>query len=483
MWNGNLKITMNRTQIILTIVIVFGVIAIIFLAYDLINKNRNNESSDVKNYNIIVYDIIPLRHDHLGVYGYYRNTTPNTDAFASDSFVFENAISQSSWTLPAHTSLMTSLYPSVHKVTTDNSTLSDDIITLQQILKKNGYKTAMFSDGIHIAPKFGFDRGFDDVYYKCCNDPWQEGKALRDWIYTNANEKFYISFASFSLHDPYVLRRSTPSPGYEMIFDTNYSGKVISDDVTLVNEVNKIKENLTMTELQNLTIGNLTLILNITEDPDLLTKLVFWKSVNVSNQDDRNHVIALYDENIRLADSLFGDLINTLNDLKLLEKTIIVLHSDHGEAFGEHDIYLHQGTVVYEEQTHVPLIIKIPKLKGVIITQQAQIIDLLPTILDILNINETQTIEGKSLLPIMKGSGDADFNKYVFTETDVVRAVRTNGWKLIENRISGKYELYDLNTDPSEKINLYYNQTQVATELKQKLIDFSFRSTSGVNIE
>ena len=110
---------------------------------------------------IILISLDTLRADHLGTYGYNRNTSPSIDAFARESVIFENAVVQSPWTLPSHMSIMTSLYPSFHGVTNPEQHLAEEHVTLAELLRNEGYKTAAFADGAFMREVYGFAQGFD----------------------------------------------------------------------------------------------------------------------------------------------------------------------------------------------------------------------------------------------------------------------------------------------------------------------------------
>ena len=114
-----------------------------------------------KPHGIILISLDTLRADHLGCYGYHRNTSPSIDDFAKESIIFENAAVQSPWTLPSHMSIMTSLYPSFHGVIKKSSRLGDNHLALAELLQMEGYQTAAFTDGGNVGSVFGFNRGFD----------------------------------------------------------------------------------------------------------------------------------------------------------------------------------------------------------------------------------------------------------------------------------------------------------------------------------
>ena len=146
---------------------------------------------------IILISLDTLRADHLGVYGYHRNTSPNIDAFAKESIVFEHAVVQSPWTLPSHMSIMTSLYPSFHGLVDKDllSPLDDRHITLAELLKKGGYKTAAFTDGGFMRGAFGFNRGFD-VYDDQGGGIKKILPKVKKYLDTNKLEPFFCLFTA-----------------------------------------------------------------------------------------------------------------------------------------------------------------------------------------------------------------------------------------------------------------------------------------------
>ena len=139
-------------------------IASAIFVFGLFNYNQDPEHTSLvcKDCNVILISIDTLRADHLGTYGYYRNTSPNIDKLALKSILFESAISQETWTIPSHISIFTSLYPLSHKVLGLHDFLNTDVSTLPEILKSDGYATAAFTGrGLTIEPNIGLGRGFD----------------------------------------------------------------------------------------------------------------------------------------------------------------------------------------------------------------------------------------------------------------------------------------------------------------------------------
>lgn len=248
----------------------------------------------------------------------------------------------------------------------------------------------------------------------------------------------------YDVHDPY----HKPEP-YENFFDPNYRGFV--DKLTLITSHNKsdlprIKE-----------YGNKFVYVNDSENITL-------------NQTDINHIIAHYDGNILYADSLLGKFFADLDNLGILNKTIIVIFGDHGETLADRVLEDNRAfghSAPYDEIIHVPLIIWHPELGHKIIENQAQLIDIMPTLLDFLKISKPKDLQGRSLLPLIENG--TDVNPYAFTEGFVgVKAIRTMKWKLINQ--GDRLELYDLDNDKREQTNVINNFPDVKKDLETKIL-------------
>jgi arylsulfatase A-like enzyme len=174
-----------------------------------------------------------------------------------------------------------------------------------------------------------------------------------------------------------------------------------------------------------------------------------------NNITDLNYYIALYDGSIRYADDCIGELIKTLKELKLENKTMVIISSDHGEGLGEHGLYFTHGSQLYDELIKVPLIIKYkaitPNPKKIV--TQVRHIDIAPTILDFLHIKKPASMKGDSLKNIIFKKSLL-FPEFAFSQWRDRVSLRTEGWKLIYYGKKNNYELYNLKIDPGELINL-----------------------------
>lgn len=400
-----------------------------------------------KNYNVILIGIDTLRADHLGIYGYNRPTSPHIDALARGGMLFRKCFSQAPFTAPSFMSLMTSRYPTYHGITNnfqpcgDNRarayTLDPDIPTLASVLRENGYRTGAFADGGNMHGKIGFSRGFD--YY---GEPRQDtidesalanssrapvfhgpipAKEIFLWLKEFKKENFFLFLHTYAVHSPWLV----PMMYKEMFGSASRYAKDTS--MSDLNSYISFLKN-TASEFKN------------------------------GDKEALSDYIALYDGAIRYADDFVGKLISVLDTLGILDTTILIFTSDHGEEFFEHGALGHGQ--LYNELLHVPLIVKIPGFgRSETVSRQVRSIDIMPTILELTRIKAGIPMHGASLLD----SRNEDHDRVVIAETEPVGyAVQKENTKHIyyaharspkaESRGIG--ELYDVASDPGEKNNI-----------------------------
>lgn len=404
--------------------------------------------------NIVIVTLDALRPDHLGCYGYKRNTSPNIDKIAKEGVLFLNTIAQSSWTVPSLPSILTSNYLPAHEVVDFGDKISEKLFTLTYLLKINGYQTGFFSNNYNISTILRFDEHFDSFYtvqtYKMnFDEKWNIKKGeskinianinhrVIKWIKENRRKRFFLWVHYLDPHNP-----MNPPLLYKKMF---------------------INDNLSKTQI-NVPISN--------DDyfgrdgiPHLLAKANSYIT-------DLNYYISIYDGAIRYTDDLVGELVENFKKMNLDKKTLFIISSDHGEGLGEHNFYFTHGTYLYDELIKVPLIIKFDKLtpKGKTIVTQVQHIDIAPTILQILGIRKPRSMVGLSLIPLIKEK-DIYAAPYAFSFLGGKGSIRNNEWKLIYNE-DGGYELYNLKKDPTEKNNLVSLEKEEFENLKEKLDNY-----------
>ncbi len=318
--------------------------------------------------NIILISVDTLRADHLSCYEYNKQTTPNIDKLAERGILFYNTISQSTVTLSSHASIFTSRYASQHKALRYSRILEDSELTLAEILKKRGYKTAGFVDNGEMAGVFNIGQGFDTYD--------DEGGGIAKiylkvfkWLESNKRKKFFLFIHCYDCHWPYVYY---------------YSFAAL--------------RNLSRSDYDNFRARSDNLLEKKTTDDKSLLKS--WKM--------------FYEVSIFYMDKQIGKLLRKIEHLGLAKKTLIIFTSDHGEEFMEHG-YLFHGDTVYDEAIKVPLIFKSERLfmPGKI-KNQVRSIDIAPTILEIVNIPVPKIMMGKSLLGLMHG--DKETERLAFSE-------------------------------------------------------------------
>lgn len=418
-----------------------------------------NKAMKYRDYNIVLVSFDALQAAHVHSLGYPKEITPTIDAMASEGFNFTNAISVASWTVPASMTWFTGVYPSDHRVLNKYSLydppvekisklreLSPNIMTLAEVMKQNGYVTGGFTGDAGVGGVFGYNIGFD-VYEDSVTfgDMDQSVPKALAWLKENKGRKFFLFLHGYDSHGQCI-----PQGGLDYRFvDKDYDGKYTGSK----EEQEDLRE-------EGLANGKVDLR---SED------VKFWRAV--------------YDEKINRADARFRKFLDGLKELGVLDKTVFVLTSDHGTEFYEHRRFDH-GFSLYNELIHVPLIIRVPDRRdGKTVTGTVSSIDVMPTILDIMDVQVPDTVtrqlRGKTLVPVMNGAtatGD------VYSETDYrlytyKRSITTqDGWKFIYTLESNGRELYNLKSDPRETMNLVDTEPRVAYEMEQKLFGF-YKST------
>jgi arylsulfatase A-like enzyme len=405
-----------------------------------------------KDYNIIFVSFDALQAAHVGALGYGRDVTPTIDALAETGFNFRNNTSVASWTVPASMTWFTGVYPSEHRMTNkyavyrppevelaDVRKLAPALTTLADVLRENGYSTVGFTGNAGVSGGFGYAQGFDEYYF----EPGKFGsmddtvpRALK-WLKENKEKKFFLFLHGYDVHG-----QCMPAGGFDYRFvDKDYDGRFTG---------NKLEQELLREE--GLEKGKLSL-----REQDVN----FWR--------------AIYDEKIQRQDKKFAQFVRQVRDLGLMDKTIFILTSDHGTELLEHQRMDH-GFTLYQELIHVPLIIKTPEQGGKNIDTRISSIDVMPTILDLVDVpigeKLRRQLRGRSLTPLMREPATATD---VFTETDYreftfKRAIISpDNWKLIYTLESNSRELYDLTADPQEMKDLSDTHTELSDKLQAKL--------------
>ncbi len=381
--------------------------------------------------NIILISIDTLRADHLGCYGAGRDTSPNLDRLARDGVRFRQAIAPSSWTLPSHASMLTGLNPSHHEAVgySLNTHLSDQYPTLAELLWDSGYDTVAFTEGGFVSPYLGFARGFERYDAPMLNTDGlsQNLEEAHRWLQQPHRRPFFLFFHTYAVHMPYA-----PPPPYDTMFDPDYRGPFQKAFMPL--------DYKPYAQLDNL------------DAPTV------------------RHLEALYDGEIRHLDTRLGKLFDLLTSSELASRTCVIVTSDHGEEFKEHGNLFHHRAKLYEELIRVPLIVWCPGRPGGgrVIEQPASLVDIAPTVLDLVGAPTHEGFDGISLGPSVRGEGHPP-DRITVSEVDGsvehrqghVVALRTPEHKFLSETWTAAPRLFDLRRDPHETQDVSGDQPDI----------------------
>ncbi len=408
--------------------------------------------------NLVLISLDTLRADHLGCYGYGRPTSPAVDALAADGTLFENAYAPSPWTLPAHMSLMTGLSTGNHGVVDQDLSLGPGIPTLAERLKSRGLFASAVTGGGYVGGAYGFRRGFDSYRVEGqATDREGAGAIGREacrFFEDHRDRGFFLFVHTYQIHSPFF-----PPEEYAAAFAPP----------------GRTPRRLSFEDLR-------------------FSQERRYRPVSA---EERLDFLALYDAEIRYTDeALVRPIVEKLKALGLYDRTMIVLVGDHGEEFFEHGGWAHAHQV-YEETLRVPLVVKPagPHPRGRRIAELAGLTDVAPTVLDAFGIRfDAGEFDGRSLLGRAMGRparpGDdrpvfADLAGHSLEKNTPGRTAVIRGrYKLI---LSDAYEprdlayfqpppplvepeaLFDLRSDPEEKMNLAALRPDLARELGRLL--------------
>lgn len=413
------------------------------LPLDQVDQTALSQGDDYQDRpNLLLLTLDTVRPDHISAYGYEGIATPNIDALAHDGVRFTRGVAQASITPTSHASILSGVYPNRHGLRgfTKQNRVADGQPLLSEILGGEGYRTAAFIAATTLHPAYGLNRGFDLYHYPVPfgdylfsgfgrsllptllhfaglvkdkgayrRGQYQTADAIR-WLDHNGSDPFFLWVHFFDAHDPYF-----PSGRFQ-------SRKVHHGARWL----------------------------------------------------DRFRPVYKYDSEILGIDSYVGDLVGHLRRSGLLEKTIIVAVSDHGEGLGDHGYFGHTARL-YQEQLRLLLLMRYPPRlpQHAIVKAQIRSVDIVPTVLELMDIKHDHQFEGESLLPLI-ASHEPD-HRIAIAETmapsrtgNRLVSVSDGQFKLIRS-LSGEEWLFDLVADPGETRNLNSGLPAVGERLRSHL--------------
>jgi arylsulfatase A-like enzyme len=383
---------------------------------------------------VVLVSIDTLRADHVGAYGYSRATTPNLDAFAKEGTVFEDAMSPSPWTLPAHASLLTGLYPGRHGVVTHESRLPASVSTLAEAMGKSGFITAAVVNSHRLSPHYGLQKGFWKFRYVAEEAGQREpGSAITDqavhWLKRYAGERVFLFVHYYDVHSDYASR-----PEFEELFLRPYEGP--ADGTTRGLRAHRTGE------------------------------LRYGAA-------DAERLVDLYDAGIRQMDHELSRLFAAIQAHAGASGALVMVTSDHGEEFLERGGVLH-GRTQFQEMLHVPLVVHGPGVpRGRRIETPVSLVDVPPTLLRLAGIEPPSGLDGEDLSNLLGPAPPAHLSRRALFAAadhqddrfDERHAVRRGSFKLHADRAMRETRLFDLDADPGEERDLSAERPDVRRDL------------------
>lgn len=465
--------SINKNLLIILTIVIF-----VFICSSIIYLKSEKQT---KKPNLILISIDTLRADHMGIYGYKKNTTPNIDKWAKESgFIFTNAYTTTPITYPSFATFMTGVSPfnsqiynhgTVHEDENGvlhkysgfgNPEISDNSKTLAEILKSNGYSTSAFILNSVLRNKgTGMGRGFDSYNVAGNNysvvGPNYQGIILdtQEWI-ENQKNPFFLWIHFLDPHSEY-----TPREEFQCKFNKEHCKEIAKNGVKFY--------------------GDQVIELDGCHLKPLPQKIVSLQET-------------LYDGEIAQTDELVGRLIKFIKEKELDKNTIIVLYADHGEGF-DHNYYFTHSEVLYESAVKVPFIISHPKLngKGKNLPQIISNVSMSSTILSLIGIQNNSDKFSSLLLDDLSKIEEEPI--YFVNQSATKFAIRKGKYKFIytSNPIGSsclakeKDELYDLEKDPQELRNIAHIELRIRDELKGNLLDhidsFLYQKTKNEQLQ
>jgi arylsulfatase A-like enzyme len=414
-------------------------------------RDAIEDAASTESANVLLISIDSLRADHLASYGYHRVTAPHLDRLAREGVLFERMVSDSSWTLPTHLTMLTGLSSWVHGAMFDTRRLDPEIDTLAEILGARGYRSEGFASGPYLHPIFGFADGFD-TYELLGRTLYDEtgfslaqlasdsklfdrmelserearrartsdvlARKVEEALARAGGQPFFIFVHMFDVHYDF-----DPPEAYWRHFNPDYSGE------------------MTATEFMT--------------DPRVHPDM---------SPEERAQLMALYDGEILFTDEYIGRMLDALDLYGVADQTLVVVVGDHGEEFFDHGEKGHRHTL-YDEQLLVPFIMRLPSSlpAGRRVAMQVRMVDVAPTILDLVGGPPLEGSGGESLLPFVSGERaevDLPAMSYLYAGSMLLRTLRRSNQKIqvkmpldmIDRGYRGQVELYDLAADPAEQI-------------------------------
>lgn len=412
--------------------------------------------------NICILIIDCLRADHLGCYGYHKNTSPNIDSIAGQSVLFENAYAQSNWTAPSFYSMIAGKYPSTLMISWLDQKIHRDFVVLPEYLAEKGYLTGIFTPFKMLLNPNAFSSHFTEAKELSLNE-----KALpefREWIKKDKNSFLFFHTAEY-VHEPYYADKQ--------------SVQMFLDNAISVPDNSKIVEILTSKHTKKTSIMDISRKIN--------THLKF------PSKNEIKYLMACYDAGIYHIDRFVSDIHKVLQEES--DDYLFMLIADHGQAFMEHN-YIGHGMGLHNEVLHVPLIVDYNNSGNCKVSETVQLMDIFPTIMDLMEYETDFKLDGQSFAPALKGQ-KLNNNRIAFADGPPNICVIKNNYKLLTTYLKywdfktysklfqsrgirkrdllglitklGREKLFNLRKDSGETKNICWQEKEIHKQLRAEI--------------
>jgi arylsulfatase A-like enzyme len=373
---------------------------------------------------IVLISIDTLRADFLGCYNPQMKTSPELDEFAGRNVIFRNVTSQAPTTAPSHKSIFYSVYPNVHK-TTIHTMPQEKVKSPIELIRTAGFQTAAFTGGGQLSHTLGFSKGFDTYWEPKVSTKFKHSfaemePAAFNWLEKHYKDKFFLFLHTYEAHCPY-----DPPEQFYVKWSAWYGGN--------------------------------------------LSKYTACSNYYLPHQTptDYEYIRSLYSAEVNYVDSFVGRVFQKLKALGIYENTLIIFLSDHGESLGEKGYVGHSQ--LYQVQLHVPLILHIPGVAPTQIDAPLELIDVMPTIFELLKIKSAYPFQGKSIMPLVYEPRVFERNRPLISEERGRVRIRSGDFALsFYPQGEPLEELFNLRTDPQEFEDISNNEPVTVKRLKDR---------------
>jgi arylsulfatase len=375
-------------------------------------------------YNVVLITIDTLRADHLGSYGYRRDTSPRLDAFAKQAAVFDAAYTYWPKTRASMIMMLTGRRPSQNGYSKTHAVLLDFNATLASVLQGAGYRTAAFVDNSNVAAQLGYAKGFDSYM-----EAWERAELKTEMQRTHAiTEGGLATIRSAGAGKPYFLWLHYVNPHTPYTPPPPYDTRFLDDEARRGPELRVAKG----------------------------FKGGIHENLAVAGRSRLGYYVAQYDGEIAAVDQHVGRVLDAVAENGGLGRTVVAVTSDHGESLGEHDYYFDHGENLFDPSLRIPLLLLSPGVKPQRSGAFASTLDVLPTLLDAVKVSYPPDLAGTSLLPGLT-SAQAPQRERLFAQNDYnLRATFDRRHKLVATPVgdNDQWSLYDRAKDPGETRNV-----------------------------